>query len=117
MVSRNSREHDHHQEVASGGLRLSFDSRDAPERLTVTIDASSGSVSATLTFTVKRKGRNAPSGGIAFSIYDAAGELVAVGEGTNPVELFIDLPAGIYRFEVSGTLRTSYRLEVTYSAS
>ena len=72
-----------------------------------------GDVTALLTFS--GKGRKAANVVLTIRVYDSLGNLVASAAGSSPVELQVQLPAGAYRFEISGTSRVSYRLEVTHA--
>ncbi len=51
---------------------------------------------------------------LILSVYDSSGTLVASASGGDPVTLSGDLTAGSYTFEVSGSIRTSFTLEVTH---
>ena len=63
-----------------------------------------GEVSGALTFAKVKS--------LRLEITDAAGALVAAAEGPSVVRVVKDLPAGTYRFTVSGT-KASYTLDVT----
>ncbi len=98
-------------EIFEAGLNKRFPSR------THEVEAADGAVTATLIFTSNRKGKNARSGAVlTVTVFDSVGNALATAEGASPVGISLDLPAGAYRFEVTGTLRISYRLEVTHLA-
>jgi hypothetical protein len=99
-------------ETINGSLNKKFPYR------TYEVAIGDGQVDAVLTFDEAPKGnkKGAPeANSMVLTVTSLEGELLGTVDGGPPVELSLDLPAGTYLFEVSGS-QISFTLEVSHMA-